>query len=96
MNRQRHGKLCSVSCSRNSDYPKPDQPDCQLSGSKSDESILNFVSVLQSDDGSTTRKTKTPPESGMKLPFINGLCTNGQLNSLFQGRFCVKKKSLNV
>jgi hypothetical protein len=39
------------------DYLKPSQPECQLSESKNSESILNFVSVLEREDGSMIRKT---------------------------------------
>jgi hypothetical protein len=52
----------------------PNQPDCQLSGSKTSHGILNFVSVFESEDGNTFRKTeKKRKMAKLKLLFINRL-----------------------
>jgi hypothetical protein len=58
---------------------------------KNGELILNFVPVSESEDRSTIIKTRKWKMAKRKLLFVNDAYKKGQVDSLFQGQFCVKK-----
>jgi hypothetical protein len=73
-----------------SNYPKPNQQDCEKSESKTSESILNFVSVAYQRVGMTARLRKRKMTK-FKLLFMNGLYKKGQLGQPISGSVLYKK-----
>jgi hypothetical protein len=62
---------------------------------KNSELIQNFFSVLESENGGTIRKAMKKAENGkVEAALYQWFIQKGQLDNPFQGRFCVKKPSV--
>lgn len=76
---------------QNYDYPKPNQLDCQSSRLRNRASILNFVSVFQSEDDSTIRKQMKNEENGKAKAAIYQWFVHKRSSRqpISQSQFCV-------